>query len=90
MMWLLHVLGLDNLSGPWYGFWSGFGADISEAAVVGTMITLVRHHTCEVHRCWRLGRHATAAGHRVCRKHHPEDKLTGASVASAHRATLES
>lgn len=86
---LAHFFGLDNLSGPWYGFWSGAGSDISELAIVGAMLGMLRQHNCEVRRCWRLGRHKTAAGHKVCRKHHPEDHLTAGRVAEAHHESTE-
>jgi hypothetical protein len=82
--WLLHLLGVDNLSGRWYGFWSGFGSDVGEVAIIGGLITMVRHRNCEVHGCWRLGRHATAAGHRVCRRHHPAGRLTAEQVTRDH------
>ncbi|HEY1282626.1 MAG TPA: hypothetical protein VGF22_23290, partial [Acidimicrobiales bacterium] len=26
--WLAVHTGTDDLSGPWYGFWSGFGSDL--------------------------------------------------------------
>ena len=26
---IAHVLGIDNLAGPWYGFWSGIFGDAS-------------------------------------------------------------
>lgn len=84
MGWLLHVLGVDNVAGRWYGFWSGFGSDLGEVAIVGGLASMVRHRNCEVHHCWRLGRHVTAAGHRVCRRHHPEDHLTAAAVRAHH------
>jgi hypothetical protein len=86
--WLLHVLGVDDLSGRWYGFWSGFGSDIGELAIAGGLVTMIRQRNCEVHRCWRLGRHATAAGHRVCRRHHPEGHLTAAGVRERHHLYL--
>lgn len=78
---IAHVLGIDNASGYWYLWWSGAGADLG---ILGALIGLFRRMNCEVHHCWRLGSHATAAGHRVCRKHHPMDKLTPAAVAEAH------
>jgi len=84
--WLLHVLGVDNVSGRWYGFWSGFGSDIGELAIVGGLLALVRKHNCEVHGCWRLGRHATAGGHLVCRRHNPAGPVTAEQVAGAHQA----
>lgn len=80
MIWLVHWLavhtGTINEGGPYYGFFSGFGSDLSEIAILGGLIAVVRRHNCEVHHCWRLGRHQTAAGHHVCRAHHPDDHLT--------------
>lgn len=87
--WLAHFFGLDNLSGPQYGFWSGVGSDISELAIFGALAAHVRSVNCEVHGCWRLARHTTAAQHRVCRRHHPDDVLTAADVAQAHSDALE-
>jgi hypothetical protein len=84
--WLLHLLGVDSQSGRWYAWWSGSGADLGELAIVGGLASLVRHRNCEVHGCWRLGRHATAAGHRVCRVHHPDDHLTAERAAADHDA----
>ena len=81
---LAHVLGLDNASGPWYLWWSGIGADLSEIAVLGGLVGIYRRHNCEIHRCWRLGRHATAAGHRLCRAHHPDGPLTVEQARVAH------
>lgn len=89
MGWLLHWLYWHtgtNGTGPFYGFWSGFGSDIGEVAIVGGLVTVVRHRNCEVRGCWRLGRHTTAAGHKVCRRHHPDDHLTAKDVHAAHNA----
>ena len=77
---LAHFLGLDNLSGPWYGWWSGAGSDIAELAIIGGLVNIARRHNCEVHHCWRIGRHATAGGHQVCRKHHPDGHLKAGDV----------
>jgi hypothetical protein len=91
--WLLHWVavhtGTVNEPGPYYGFFSGVGSDLGEVALVGGMVTLVRHRNCEVHRCWRLGRHQTAAGHRVCRRHHPTGHLTAEGVHAAHRQAIQ-
>lgn len=89
--WLAHVLGLDNLSGPWYGFWSGFGSDISELGLLFGLVGLLRKSNCEVRPCWRLGRHpwvdpTTNLSHRLCRRHHPLDHLTAGGVQEAERA----
>ena len=90
MIWLLHWLavhtGTINEGGPYYGFFSGFGSDLSEIAIVGGLLTMVRRCNCEVKGCWRLGRHQTAAGHHVCRVHHPDDPLTHQDVLDAHAA----
>jgi len=88
MNWLLHVLGIDDVSGRWYGFWSGFGSDLGEIGIVAGLAGLLRKHNCEVHRCWRIGRHKTAAGHQVCRRHHPDGHLTAERVSMAHRLYL--
>ena len=78
--WIAHHLGTDNLSGGYYGFWSGFGSDISELAIVGGLISLARTHNCHVKGCWRIGKHPTADGlYKFCSLHHPDvpDKVTG-------------
>lgn len=83
--WLLHVMGVDNVSGPWYGFWSGFGSDIGELAIVGSLLAVVRRHNCHVRRCWRVGRHPVAGtGYMVCRRHHPEDSPSHGDVLRRH------
>lgn len=81
---LVHILGLDNASGPIYLFWSGAAADISELAILGGLFSIYRRHQCEVAGCLRLGRHTTAAQHVVCRRHHPDDHLTAEAVVAAH------
>lgn len=88
MTWLLHILGVDDVSGRWYGWWSGAGSDIGEVAIIGGLASMVRQHNCEVRRCPRLGRHRTAAGHRVCRKHHPDDHLTADQVREQHETAM--
>jgi hypothetical protein len=86
--WLLHFLGLDSATGTAYLSWSGFGGDLTEAAVVGALIGLLRKHNCEVARCWRLGRHRTAAGHLVCGRHHPDGAPTSDYIIRAHRRAV--
>lgn len=85
--WLLHVLGVDNVSGPWYGFWSGFGSDLGELAIVGGLVNVASRHKCHVHRCWRIGRHPVAGTlHVACRRHHPDGHLTRQGLLDAHAA----
>jgi hypothetical protein len=85
----LHAFGIDDTTGRWYAFWSGAGSDIGELAIVGALIAMVRQHNCEVHRCWRLGRHVVeGTGQKVCRKHHPEGHLTAAHVRERYHLYL--
>ena len=74
---ILHVFGVDNVSGKWYGFWSGFGGDV---AIIGSFVAapvlLWRKHNCGVRWCWRIARHdytdpETGITHALCRRHHP-------------------
>lgn len=81
--WFLHVTGSDNTAGTWYGFWSGFGSDLGELAIVGGLIGIIRHRNCAIRRCWRLGRHQVTVNgtpHQVCRTHHPDDHLTATDI----------
>ncbi len=87
---ITHVLGVDA-SGPgtwsWGAFWGGSGGDASLlAALLGGGAAWARKHNCEKHGCWRLGRHATAAGHVVCRRHHPEGAPSAQDIIDAHNA----
>lgn len=84
MNWLSHILGMDNLSGQWYGFWSGFGSDVGELAIVGALYTQVRRHNCHVRKCWRVGRHKVyGTDFVVCRMHHPDGDPTPHDVLTA-------
>lgn len=81
MHWLAHLLGLDNLSGAWYGFWSGIGGD---TAIVTPGLILARRHNCHVRGCWRLGRHPVdGTTWTVCRRHHPDDHPSADDVKDA-------
>lgn len=92
--WLAVHTGSLNTPGtpPNYNFFSGSGSDLGEfldfASMSAVAIVFIRHHNCEVRRCWRLGRHRTAANHAVCRRHHPDDHLTATQVHNAHHAAL--
>lgn len=82
--WFFHITGASNVSGTYYGFWSGFGSDITEFAVLGALVANLKHLNCEVKGCWNITRHSTAAGHRVCSKHNPGGAPTHADVIRAH------
>lgn len=65
---LAHLLGLDDASGAWYLFWSGFGADL---VYLGALATALRKINCQTHGCWRVGRHLNPdTGAHMCRRHH--------------------
>lgn len=68
MHWLYVHLGISG-TGPWYGFWSGFGSDLGEVVIVGGIVTLVRKHTCHEPGCWRISRHVVD-GSPWCDRHH--------------------
>jgi hypothetical protein len=86
--WLWIHTGTGNEPGSYYGFFSGFGSDLQEFTIISVLtagiVAFYRKHNCEVTGCRRLGRHNTAAGHIVCRKHHPDGKLTHQDVVEAH------
>lgn len=88
MNWLGHWLGLDNPAGPVYAWWSGAGSDLPQLAIFGALVGLYRKHQCEVRRCWRLGRHRTAAAHCVCHRHSPTGAPTHTDVLAAHAEAL--
>lgn len=81
---LLRLLGVDDLSGPWYGFWSGFGSDL---AYIGIIWALVKRHNCHVRWCWRIGLYP-AGEFRVCRRHHPEGAPSPQRVAERYHLYL--
>lgn len=91
MSWLAHILGIDNESGPIYAFWSGFGSDIGELAILGGMVTFYRRHTCHVNHprfCWRWGAHPVeGTPYKTCRRHHPAvpDRVSAEHIHAAHR-----
>jgi hypothetical protein len=67
--WLLHFTGANDETGTVYGFWSGFGSDLSEITLVGLVIGGWRKHNCHTKRCWRIGRHVVS-GTPYCNHHH--------------------
>jgi hypothetical protein len=81
MLWhlFLHLSGSDNVSGPWYGFWSGFGSDIGEVSLLGALITTARHKNCHVKGCLRLGHIDPAVAAPACKKHHSLGHLHGSA-----------
>lgn len=86
--WIEIHTGTVNESGPYYGFWSGFGSDIGEVTLLTGMIVGLRHVNCREQHCWRLGHVVPGSGVRACHKHHPIDPRTkrNGSVAEMHEA----
>jgi hypothetical protein len=70
--WLQNVTGTNIPPGGsnWYNFWSGFGSDFGELAILGSIVAIYRHHNCAVSGCWRIGRHQVdGTPYLTCHKH---------------------
>lgn len=63
--WIITFTGSNNVSGAWYGFWSGFAGDLTLFAGI---IIWYRHHNCHEDKCLRIG-HPDSNGKVVCKKH---------------------
>jgi hypothetical protein len=75
--WLGVHTGTVNESGPYYGFWSGFGSDLAEFGILGAIGTgiyqLVKKYNCHEPGCWRVGTHPAVGGQfLLCYRHHPD------------------
>ena len=83
---LAHYSGLTNLSGPWYGLWSGIGSDIGEVALLAGAWAILRRHNCHVRGCWRIGhRPVEHTPYVVCHRHHPVTAPTAHAVSGHYR-----
>jgi hypothetical protein len=95
--WLAVHTGTVNESGPYYGFWSGFGSDIAEFGLLGALATaayqVFRKFNCHEPGCWRVGTHPAAGGQFVlCYRHHPDyqgKKPTHDLIARMHQQHVE-
>jgi len=95
--WLGVHTGTVNESGPYYGFWSGFGSDLEEFGIFGAIgaavYQLVKKYNCHEPGCWRIGQHAAAGGQfLLCYRHHPDyqgRKPTHELIERLHREHLE-
>jgi hypothetical protein len=95
--WLQVHTGTVNEPGPYYGFWSGFGSDLTEFAIIGTIATgvyqLVKKYNCHYPGCWRVGNHPAAGGQfALCYRHHPDyqgKKPSHDLIERLHREHLE-
>jgi uncharacterized protein YxeA len=68
---LLQALGIDDVSGPFYAFYSGIGGIIIPPimTVGGFAVVQWWHHRCH-YPCWRIGRHPHQHFN-YCKHHHP-------------------
>src|SRR5580658_9856386 len=92
--WFLRYTGADAEAGTWYGFWSGFGGAIPDFLILGSLITIYRHHNCHVSGCLRLGKPVEGTPYLACPLHHPAHEGSKRSVSEeviklAHKAHLE-
>ena len=81
-------------TGTWYGFWSAFGGAIPDFLILGSIITIYRHHNCHVKGCLRLGKAVEGTPYIACPAHHPAHEGNKRSVSEdiiklAHKAHLE-
>jgi len=83
-----HIRDLFHPLRYWgYQFWSGIGSDIGEVAIIGGLITIVRHLNCHAKGCWRMGGHMVeGTPYKTCRKHHPQipKNITAEHIAAVH------
>jgi hypothetical protein len=87
----IQFLGVRDEASRWYAFESGSGAIIlGDLPLLGGLILLIRHHNCEIPGCPRIQlKRPTAAGHLLCRKHHPDPGPRSVEEAhAAHRDAL--
>jgi hypothetical protein len=95
--WLQVHTGTINETGPYYGFWSGFGSDLTEFGIIGAIATaayqLFRKYNCHQPGCWRVGNHPAAGGQfSLCYRHHPDyqgKKPTRELIQRLHQEHLE-
>lgn len=70
--WVERFTGASNTSGVAYGVWSGFGSDLAEFAIIGSILGLYKHHNCAVPHCprWAHERYHVEGTHlKTCHKH---------------------
>lgn len=94
--WIGIHTGIVDVSGPYYGFWSGFGSDLAEFSILGAIATaayqLFKKYNCHEPGCWRVGTHPAAGGQfLLCYHHHPDyrgKKPTHETIERLHREHL--
>jgi hypothetical protein len=76
--WIEVHTGTVNESGPFYGFFSGFGSDLGEYAILTALTHGLWMHWRSIN-ChdpddwWRIGKYPAAGGaFKFCHLHHPD------------------
>jgi hypothetical protein len=89
-MWWIHLTGGDSGSGLVYLELSGFLSLLIPPLLTLAGIGLLWgwRNQCRVHRCYWPARRTTAAGDRVCWKHHPHPHKTFEQVCADHHLYL--
>ena len=90
--WLQIHTGTVNETGPYYGFWSGFGSDREEFGILGAIgaaiYSLFKKYNCHEPGCWRIGNHPAAGGQfHLCYRHHPDFRGKKPTMSSSSDCT---
>ena len=90
MHWLLHVLGADNGSGPFYLFGSGTGGLLIDYLVLGGIAWLIKRVISRHHR-EKLAQDARHHRERLAQaqQHHEDAKAHLAQRLAAHCSDLK-
>src|SRR5262249_39823038 len=85
----VHWTGGD-FGAPAYGYLEPYDwlSGILGLTFLGLLYNHWRKNNCEVHGCWRIGRHTTAAGPKDCQPHNPEGRVTAQTVRERHHLYL--
>ena len=88
--WVEIHVGAENESGAYYGFWSGFGSDLTEFGIVVAIAQAARHRNCHVKGCLRFGKPVEGTPYLACHKHHPAHEgarrnVSIDTITTAHR-----
>jgi hypothetical protein len=70
--WFQNFTGtnIPTSGSKWYNFWSGFGSDFGELAILGSLLGLYKHHDCAMKGCLRVGHHSVdGTPYITCHKH---------------------
>lgn len=77
-LWQLLVAFFHPLDGAGYQMWSGIlGSFIVGGGIWASLAHAAIRHNCHVHRCPWPARFTHPDGHRVCKKHMPNERIPG-------------